>query len=61
MSGPSSRLQDPPCADQALAGSWDEEHPGMSRGPEPARVQASPYASRPGEDPLLLRGLWPVT
>jgi hypothetical protein len=38
MPGPSSRLQNPPCADQALAGSRDEEDPGMSRGPEPARV-----------------------
>jgi hypothetical protein len=33
----------------------------MSRGPVLARVQALPYASRSGGDPLLLRGLWPVT
>jgi hypothetical protein len=33
----------------------------MSRGPVPARVQALPYASRSGGDPLLLRSLWLVT
>jgi hypothetical protein len=33
----------------------------MSRGPVPARVQALPYASRLGRNPLLPRGLWPAT
>jgi hypothetical protein len=33
----------------------------MSKGPVLARVQALPYAPRSGGDPLLLRGLWPVT
>jgi hypothetical protein len=57
MPGPSSKLQVPPSTDQALAESRDKEDPDMSRGPEPARVQASPYASRLGGDPLLSCGL----
>jgi hypothetical protein len=61
MSGPSGKPQVPPSKVWALARSWDEEDPSMSRGPVPARVQALPYASRSGGDPLLPRGLWPVT
>jgi hypothetical protein len=33
----------------------------MSKGPVLARVQAFSYAPRSGGDPLLPRGLWPVT
>jgi hypothetical protein len=33
----------------------------MSEGLALARVQALPYAPRSGRDPLLPRGLWPVT
>jgi hypothetical protein len=33
----------------------------MSKGPVLARVQTLPYAPRSGGDPLLPRGLWPVT
>jgi hypothetical protein len=33
----------------------------MSKGPVLARVQALPCAPRLGGDPLLPRGLWPVT
>jgi hypothetical protein len=33
----------------------------MSKGPMLARVHALPYAPRSGGDPLLPRGLWPVT
>jgi hypothetical protein len=33
----------------------------MSKGPVLARVQALTYAPRLGGDPLLPRGLWPVT
>jgi hypothetical protein len=36
-------------------------NPDMSRGPVQARVQALPCAPRSGGDPLLPRGLWPVT
>jgi hypothetical protein len=61
MSGPSGKSRVPLSKVRALARSRDEEDPGMSRGPVPARVQALPYASRSGGDPLLLRGLWPVT
>jgi hypothetical protein len=57
MPGPSSKLQVLPSTDQAVARSRDKEDPGMSRGPEPTRVQASPYASRLGGHPLLPRGL----
>jgi hypothetical protein len=61
-SGASKRTcQVPPSKVRALARSRDEEDPDMRRGPVPARVQALPYASRPGGDPLLPRGLWPVT
>jgi hypothetical protein len=45
---------------RTLARSRNEEEPGMSRGPMLARVQALPYASCSGGDPLLLRGLWPM-
>jgi hypothetical protein len=61
MSGPSGGPQVPPSKVRALARSQDEEDPGMSRGPVLARVQALPYASYSGGDPLLPRGLWPVT
>jgi hypothetical protein len=54
MSGPSSKVQ-------SLARSRDEEDPGMSRGPVPARVQALPYVPRSSGGPLLPRGLWSVT
>jgi hypothetical protein len=60
MSGPSGGPQVPPSKVRALARSQDEEDPGMSRGPVLARVQALPYASCSGGDPLLPRGLWPV-
>jgi hypothetical protein len=58
---PKGACQVPPSKVRALAGTQDEKDPGMRRGPVPARVQASPYASHPGGDPLLPRGLWPVT
>jgi hypothetical protein len=61
MTGPSGKPQVPPSKVRALARSRNEEDPGMSRGPVPARVQTLPYASRSSGDPLLLRGLWPVT
>jgi hypothetical protein len=61
MPGPPNKLQTPPSKDRALARSRDEEGSDMSRGPELARVQALPYASRSGGGPLLPRGLWPVT
>jgi hypothetical protein len=61
MSGPSGGSQVPPREVRALARSWDGEDPGTSKGPVPARVQALPYASRLGRDPLLPRGLWLVT
>jgi hypothetical protein len=58
---PKRACQVPPSKVWALARSQDEEDPGMSRGPMTARVQALPYASCLGGDPLLPRGLWPVT
>jgi hypothetical protein len=58
---PKRARQVPPSKVRALARSRDEEDPGMRRGPMPARVQAVPYASRSGGDPLLPRGLWLVT
>jgi hypothetical protein len=61
MSGPSGRPQVPPSMVRALARSWDGEDPGMSKGPVLARVQALPYAPRSRRDPLLPRGLRPVT
>jgi hypothetical protein len=61
MSGPSNKLQVPPSKVRASARSRDEEGPDMSRGPEPARVQALLYASRSSGGPLVPRGLWPVT
>jgi hypothetical protein len=33
----------------------------MSKGPVLAHVQAMPYTPCSGGDPLLPRGLWPVT
>jgi hypothetical protein len=61
MPGTSGKPQVLPSKVRALARSRDEEDPGKSRGPVPARVQALPYASRSGRDPLLPCGLWPVT
>jgi hypothetical protein len=61
MPGPSGEPQVPPSKVRALARPRDKEDPGMSRGPVPALVQALPYASRSGGNPLLTRGLWPVT
>jgi hypothetical protein len=61
MPGPSGEPHVPPSKVQALARSRDKENPSMSRGPVPARVQALPYASRSGGNPLLPRGLWPAT
>ena len=61
MLGPSNKLQAPPSKDRVLARSRDKEDPDMGRGPVLARVQALPYAPRSGGDPLLPRGLWPVT
>jgi hypothetical protein len=59
--GPLGGPQAPPSKVRTLARSRDEEDPSMSRGPVLARVQALPYTSRSGGDPLLPRGLWPVT
>jgi hypothetical protein len=53
--------QAPPSKVRTLARSRDKEVPGMSRGPVLACVQALPYTSRSGGDPLLPCGLWPVT
>jgi hypothetical protein len=61
MSGPSGRPQVPPSKVQALARSRDGEDPDLSKGPVLTRVQALPYAPRTGRDPLLPRGLWPMT
>jgi hypothetical protein len=61
MSGPSGGPQVPLSKVRALARSWDGEDPDMSKGPVLTRVQALPYAPRSGGDPLLPRGLWPVT
>jgi hypothetical protein len=46
---------------RTLAGSWDGEDPGTSKGPVPTRVQTLPYAPRSGRNPPRPRGLWPVT
>jgi hypothetical protein len=46
---------------RTLAKSQDRGDPGLSKGPVLTRVQALPYAPRSGRDPLLPRGLWPVT
>jgi hypothetical protein len=46
---------------RCLARSRDGEDPDMSKGPVLARVQALPNTPRSGRDPLLSRGLWPVT
>jgi hypothetical protein len=61
MPGPSGGPQVPLSKVRALARSRDEEDPGMSKGPVLARVQTLPYAPCSGRDPLLPRGLWPVT
>jgi hypothetical protein len=61
MTGPSDGLQVPPSTVRATARSQGGEDPGMSKGPVLARVQALTYAPRLGGDPLLPRGLWPVT
>jgi hypothetical protein len=60
MSGPSGGPQAPLNKVRALARSQDGEDPDMSKGPVLARVQALPYASRSGGDPLLPCGLWPM-
>jgi hypothetical protein len=44
-----------------LARSRDGEDLSMSKGPVLARVPALPYTPHSGGDPLLPRGLWPVT
>jgi hypothetical protein len=46
---------------RATARSRDGRDPDMSEGPALARVQALPYAPHSSGDPLLPRGLWPVT
>jgi hypothetical protein len=61
MPGPSGGPLVPPSKARALARSQDGEDPGMSKGPVLARVQVLPYAPRSGGDPLLPRGLWPMT
>jgi hypothetical protein len=61
MPGPSGRPRAPPSKVRALARSRDGEDPGMSKDPVLARVQALPYTPHSGGDPLLPRGLWPVT
>ena len=58
---PEETCRVPPSEVRALARSRDGEDPDMSKGPVLARVQALPYAPRSGGDPLLPRGLWPVT
>jgi hypothetical protein len=61
MPGPSDGPQVPPSKVRATARSRDGEDPNMSKGLVLARVQALPCAPRSGGDPLLPRGLWPVT
>jgi hypothetical protein len=61
MSAPTDGPQVPPSKVRTLARSRDGGNPGMSKGPVLARVQALPCAPRSGGDPLLPRGLWPVT
>jgi hypothetical protein len=61
MPGPSGGRQVSPSKVRALARSRDGEDPDMSKGPVLTRVQALPYAPHSREDPLLPRGLWPVT
>jgi hypothetical protein len=61
MPGPSGRPRVPPSKVRALARSRDGEDPSMSKGLILARVQALPYTPHSGGDPLLPRGLWPVT
>jgi hypothetical protein len=61
MPGPSDEPQVPPSKVQTAARTRDEGNPGMSKGSALARVQALPYAPRSGGDPLLPRGLWPMT
>jgi hypothetical protein len=61
MPGRSGRPQVPPSKVRALARSRDREDPGLSEGPVLTRVQALPCAPRLSRDPLLPRGLWPVT
>jgi hypothetical protein len=61
MMGPSGGPQVSPSKVRATTRSRGGEDPGMSKGPVLARVQALPYAPRSGGDPLLPRGLWPVT
>jgi hypothetical protein len=61
MPGPSGGPRVPPSKVRTLARPRDGEDPGTSEGPVMARVQALPYAPCSGGDPLLPRGLWPVT
>jgi hypothetical protein len=61
MTGPSGGPQVPPSKVWATTRSRGGEDPGMSKGPVLACGQALPYAPRSGGDPLLPRGLWPVT
>jgi hypothetical protein len=44
----------PPGKVQTSARSWDEKDPGVSRGPVLTRVQALPFTSRSGGNPLLV-------
>jgi hypothetical protein len=59
--GPSDGHRVPPSKVRAAAKSRVGGSPGMSEGPVLARVQALRCAPRSGGDPLLPRGLWPMT
>jgi hypothetical protein len=45
---------EPPSKVRTSARSQDEEDPGVNRGPVLTRVQALPFTSRSGGDPLLV-------
>jgi hypothetical protein len=59
--GPSDGHWVPPSKVQVVARSRVGGNPDMSEGPVLARVQALHCAPHSGGDPLLPRGLWPVT
>jgi hypothetical protein len=62
MSGPLDGVQIPPSKVRATTRSRDRGDPGISKGPVLTRVQASSCATPcSGGDPMLPRGLLPVT
>jgi hypothetical protein len=61
MPGPSGGPQVPSSKVRTTTRSRDGEDPDMSKGLVLARVKALPCAPRSGGEPLLPRGLWPVT